>query len=358
MIFKFFCQRCIGITRIFWKQWYQRRVRARELELDAVAKNGVIVNWAISEHIEDAGVHSGDATMLCPTDTVPDKIAHRLREIGAVIASALKISGPMNVQFLWKGNEVLVIECNLRASRSFPFVSKVYDIDFIDTATKVFLRKEGIHPNPGCGRRLDYVGCKAPQFSFQRIHGADPVLGVEMASTGEVACFGRNKYEAFLKSYLSVPSNFKMPKVADVIISGQVPVEFGTTISSLIDMGYIVHAQKHVFEENFSHLFNSPSVVQTHSNEEEMDLITHKKVSIVFNFPDPEETLHNYYVRRRSVDFGIPLMNNLRVAQFMVESLRQLDSLRVENYHDYYSKDAPHTPNSFALPIASKWKRE
>jgi len=328
---------------------------AKELELDAVAKDGVIINWAISEHIEDAGVHSGDATMLCPSDSVPLSISNRLREIGAVIASALQISGPMNVQYLWKGEDVLVIECNLRASRSFPFVSKVYDIDFIATATKIFLKRDhDMKPNPLCGRPLEYVGCKAPQFSFQRIHGADPVLGVEMASTGEVACFGRNKYEAFLKGYLSVPSNFKMPKVNDVIVSGNPPEEFGKTMLTLIDLGYKIHAQKHVIEPKFSHLLKSPAVHLIESEQHIIDAIKKKKVSIVFNFPDPDEDIINYQIRRLSVDFGIPLMNNLRVGAFMVESLKNLDSLKVEHYADYYSgiKDK----NVLELPIKTKWR--
>eukprot|EP01127_Copromyxa_protea_P021572 TRINITY_DN7463_c0_g1_i2.p1 TRINITY_DN7463_c0_g1~~TRINITY_DN7463_c0_g1_i2.p1 ORF type:complete len:1124 (+),score=319.88 TRINITY_DN7463_c0_g1_i2:152-3523(+) len=327
---------------------------AKEIELDAVAKEGTIINWAISEHIEDAGVHSGDATMLCPPDCIPTHISNRIREIGAVIASALQISGPMNVQFLWKGEEVLVIECNLRASRSFPFVSKVYDIDFIGTATHVFLGKPGIKPNPLCGRPLDYVGCKAPQFSFQRIHGADPVLGVEMASTGEVACFGRNKYEAFLKGYLSVPSNFKMPKNKDVIISGNVPEEFSQSMLTLIDLGYQIHAQQEILESKFGAILKSPSVHILANESDVLEKIKTKQVSIVFNFPDPEENEINYVIRRMSVDFGIPLMNNLRVGDFMVQSLKHLDSLAVENYADYYSSAKPETAINH-LSIKSKW---
>jgi len=255
---------------------------------------------------------------------------------------------------LWKGDEVLVIECNLRASRSFPFVSKVYDIDFIGTATRIFLGREGIKPNLHCGRPLDYVGCKAPQFSFQRIHGADPVLGVEMASTGEVACFGRNKYEAFLKGYLSVPSNFKMPHVRDVIVSGNIPDEFIKTIHSLIDMGYKIHGVKSSIEPKFGNLLKSPSVVVLPNEDAAIAVIRKKAASIVFNFPDPEEDEVNYKLRRTSVDFGVPLLTNLRVAEFMVQSLNHLDSLAIENYHDYYGTVKATDINH--LKIKSKWR--
>lgn len=316
---------------------------ARELELDAVANKGQIVNWAISEHVEDAGVHSGDATMICPSDTVPSDVAARLREIGSIIASALKISGPMNVQFLWKEKEILVIECNLRASRSFPFVSKVYDINFIETATKIFLEQE-IRYNEDCGRPLDYTGCKAPQFSFQRIHGSDPVLGVEMASTGEVACFGRNKYEAFLKAYLSVPSNFKMPQNDTIILSGALPKELLPSIKDLQAMGYKIFGETAVITKLFGEEFlKSKNVTGYKSSAEVFALIESKKVDIVFNYPEPEEEAYNYLIRRKAVDFGVPLMNNLRVSQFICESLKTVKTINCESYEDYYHPDKKRT---------------
>jgi len=314
---------------------------AREIEFDAVACKGKVANWAISEHIEDGGVHSGDATMLCPTDTVPPEIATRIKEIGYIIASALQISGPMNVQYLWKGKDVLVIECNLRASRSFPFVSKVYDIDFIETATRIFLGQD-IGLNPNCGKPLPYVGCKGPQFSFQRIHGADPVLGVEMASTGEVACFGRDKYEAFLKAYLSVPSNFKVPKVFAAILSGAIPEEFVPSITQLINMGYKLHGEKKVLEKCVgAQVLKSPALTLHDNPDDLFNLIAKKQVAVVFNFPDASEEDYNYLLRRKSVDFGVPLMNNLRVSQFMVEALKRHQSLVCESYEDYYNTTGP-----------------
>lgn len=333
-------------------------VGAKEIELDAVAKDGAIVNWAISEHIEDAGVHSGDATMLCPPDSVPIHISNRIREIAAVISSALQISGPMNIQFLWKDDSVLVIECNLRASRTFPFVSKVYDIDFIGTATQIFLGKDNVKPNPLCGRPLDYVGCKAPQFSFRRIHGADPVLGVEMTSTGEVACFGRNKYEAFLKGYLAVhPFNFNLPQVRDLLLTGNVPLEFGKSLAMLVDMGYRIHAPRHVIVPKFQSLLKNPAVNVIEDYAGVVAMIKEKKVSIVFNFPDLEEDEINYQIRRLTVEFSIPLMNNLRVSDFMVQALHHLDSLKMENYADYYSTTKPDKVIP-TLYIKTKWASE
>jgi len=277
--------------------------------------------------------------MICPTDTVTPQAASRIREIGSIIAKALQISGPMNVQYLWKGDKILVIECNLRASRSFPFVSKVYDINFIETATKIFLDRDVV-PNPECGKTLNYVGCKAPQFSFQRIHGSDPVLGVEMASTGEVACFGRNKYEAFLKSYLSVPSNFKMPKKKSVILSGAIPEEFIPSVVELIDIGYTIHGEQALLTSKLgASLIKSPSVKTHNTHEDLLKLVAKKDVDIVFNFPDSEEAEYNYVLRRKSVDFGVPLMNNIRVSQFMVQALKRNKSLACESYEDYYIHD-------------------
>jgi len=220
---------------------------------------------------------------------------------------------------------------------TFPFVSKVYDIDFIETATKIFLG-EDVQANPGCGKPLPYVGCKAPQFSFQRIHGADPVLGVEMASTGEVACFGRDKYEAFLKAYLSVPSNFKVPKIKAAVLSGSIHEEFVPSITQLISMGYQLHGEKEVLTKCLGKQFlKSPSVSLYDNSDPLFELISKKKVAMVFNFPDPHEPDYNYLLRRKSVDFGVPLMNNLRVSQFRVEAIKRHENLPCERYEEYYT---------------------
>ncbi|GAG41295.1 unnamed protein product, partial [marine sediment metagenome] len=182
---------------------------AKEIEIDAVANKGEIVIYAISEHVENAGVHSGDATMVLPPQRTYLETIRRIKKTARKLAKALNITGPFNVQFIAKENEIKVIECNLRSSRSFPFVSKVFKKNFIDLATRVILGKE-IPPIDKSSLDLDYVGVKAPQFSFSRLRGADPISHVEMASTGEVGCIGDDLYEAFLKSVISI--GFKFPK--------------------------------------------------------------------------------------------------------------------------------------------------
>ena len=181
---------------------------AKEIEFDAVADRGEIINYAISEHIENAGVHSGDATLLLPSMKLYTETERRIRLIAKAIAKSLHITGPFNIQLLAKNNDVKVIECNLRASRTFPFISKTFDFNFIELATRVMV---GLPYKRGniVLRDLNYVGCKAPMFSFTRLSGADPTTGVEMASTGEVACYGESVSEAFLKALLSTNFHFK-----------------------------------------------------------------------------------------------------------------------------------------------------
>merc|ERR1719261_1445267 len=175
---------------------------AKEVELDAVGQNGKIINYAIAEHVENAGVHSGDATLLLPAQKLFVETHRRVKKIGQKICRALKISGPFNIQFMCKENEVKVIECNLRASRSLPFISKTYNVNFIELATRAMVglpvQAASIQPMD-----IDFVACKVPVFSFGRLKNSDPRLGVEMQSTGEVACFGQNQHEAFLKSFLA-----------------------------------------------------------------------------------------------------------------------------------------------------------
>ncbi len=211
---------------------------ALEIEFDGVAAQGVVVAHAISEHIENAGVHSGDATLILPPQSLSSYYVDRVKDISARIALALKVTGPLNIQFLAKGAEVSVIECNLRASRSFPFVSKTVGSDFIAAATKVMLgldvSKDGL-PNLSCAPRPEkFVGIKAPMFSFTRLRGADPVLGVEMASTGEVACFGENVHEAFLKSLLA--TNFELPAPGKAILVSATPAQLQTLAASIHEL--------------------------------------------------------------------------------------------------------------------------
>merc|ERR1719288_82475 len=190
---------------------------AKEVELDAVAERGKLLNYAIAEHVENAGVHSGDASLLLPAQKLFVETQRRVKQIGQKLCRELKISGPFNIQFICKENEVKVIECNLRASRSLPFISKTYNVNFIDLATRVML---GMHVQSVMMQPIDmdYICCKVPMFSFGRLKNSDPRLGVEMQSTGEVACFGVHQYEAFLKAMIA--TGFKLPKkTMNILIS-------------------------------------------------------------------------------------------------------------------------------------------
>lgn len=215
--------------------------QAKEIEMDAIAKNGKMVMHYISEHVENAGVHSGDATLIHPPQDLDPETVRQIEEATAKIGNALNVTGPFNIQFIAKNNEIKVIECNLRAARSFPFVSKVTGIDAIEMATKVMLGLP-VEPYPDPGLPTDYVGVKVPQFSFSRLTGADPVLGVEMASTGEVACFGRDKYEAYLKALLS--TGFVRPKknILFSIGSFREKVELLPSVQRLSAAGYSIFA--------------------------------------------------------------------------------------------------------------------
>src|SRR5438034_8661609 len=216
---------------------------AKELEIDAVASNGDVIVSAISEHIENAGVHSGDATLVLPPQRTYPETLRKIRKITRKIASSLKIHGPFNIQFIAKGNEVKVIECNLRASRSFPFVSKILKLNFIELATRVMMG-QNVPKYNGSLLDFDYVGVKAPQFSFARLDGADPTLGVEMASTGEVACLGDDFEEAFLKALLAV--GYRLP-VRNVLLSTgpvQAKAAFLDGCRLLQDLGLTLYATR------------------------------------------------------------------------------------------------------------------
>lgn len=216
---------------------------AKEIEIDAVAQHGNIVCYAISEHVEHAGVHSGDATIVFPPQKTYLETVRRIKKITRQIAKKLKISGPFNIQFLAKENDIKVIECNLRASRSFPFVSKVLKVNFIEIATRVMLGEKVDQSNKSLFE-LDHVSVKAPQFSFTRLQGADPILGVEMSSTGEVACLGDDFYEALLKSMMSV--GFKYPKKNILLSTGptESKAELLNSVKSLKKQGYCLYATK------------------------------------------------------------------------------------------------------------------
>ena len=301
-------------------------VHAREIEIDAVADNGNIVLWAISEHIEDAGIHSGDATLVLPPQTLYISTIRRVKKIAAEMARALQITGPFNAQFLAKDNEVKVIECNLRASRSFPFVSKVTGQNFAAEATRRMLGVSRTINNNSLD--LDYVGVKAPMFSFARLDGVDPLLGVEMASTGEVGCLGLDLDEALLSSMRA--TGFRPPKTGVLLSLGptrekysfadeaQTIVEslklplFATegTAAMLAELGIPCQAVGKASGDNVS----------------AMELIDRGDIDLVINVPREYDSLgrpDGYLIRRRAVDAGVPLLTDLKLASAVVGALRR-----------------------------------
>ncbi|NOY95516.1 MAG: carbamoyl-phosphate synthase large subunit, partial [Chlorobi bacterium] len=297
--------------------------QAKEIEIDAVANKGKMVAYAISEHVEFAGVHSGDATIVFPPQKLYIETIRRVKRISREIAEALEITGPFNMQFLAKDNDIKVIECNLRASRSFPFVSKVMKINLIDIATKVMLGVPVEKPDESLFE-LDYVGVKAPQFSFARLLKADPVLGVDMASTGEVGCIGETYYEAILKAMLSVGYTF--PKKNILISSGpsRSKVELLESARMLKERGY------NLFATEGTHRFFSENGVENtllHWPDEEdrqpntIEYIKNKKIDLVINIPKnytKRELKNGFMIRRNSIDFNVPLITNARVASAFI----------------------------------------
>ena len=318
---------------------------ARELEMDAVARDGVLVASAVSEHVENAGVHSGDATLVLPPQRTYLETVRRIRRISARIAGALRINGPFNIQFLAKNNEVSVIECNLRASRSFPFVSKVLRHNFIEVAAGVMMGR----PVPvmagkmsGSAHDLDYVGVKAPQFSFTRLEGADPVLGVEMASTGEVGCLGDDFEEAFLKALLAV--GFRLPVKSVLLSTG--PIEskaaFLESARALQAMGVTIHATRGTADFLRQHGVEAASLFWPTEDRSPnaLDLISARRVDLVINIPKNTgevELRNDYLIRRKAADLGIPLMTNIQLAQRFVEALakKPLVELQIKSWQEY-----------------------
>ncbi|MCF7741352.1 MAG: ATP-grasp domain-containing protein, partial [Candidatus Marinimicrobia bacterium] len=298
---------------------------AKEIEMDAVAQNGEIVTYAISEHVENAGVHSGDATMVLPPQRTYLETIRKIRIIGRKIASKLNINGPFNIQFIAKNNQVKVIECNLRTSRSFPFVSKVMKENFIDLATKVIM-KVPVEKNLNSLFELDYVGVKAPQFSFTRLKGADPNLGVEMASTGEVGCLGQNFDEAFLKALNSVGYHFDIESVlfstgpieskAELLDAARYFQKVGTkfyategTAKFLNSNGFPVERLHWPLDEN------QPNII---------DYLKNGKIDLVINIPknyQKEELTNGYLIRRAAIDYNVMLITNRQLAMRFIEAL-------------------------------------
>ncbi len=315
---------------------------AKEIEIDAVAKNGKIITHAISEHVENAGVHSGDATLVLPAQKIYLETKKQIEAIAQKIAGSLNITGPFNIQFLAKDNKVMVIECNLRASRSFPFVSKVTGVNFIKVATQAILNPNQLPTASYQLPAMHHVGVKAPQFSFTRIRGADPILRVEMSSTGEVACFGKDVYEAFLKSQLA--TGIKMPeKSVFVSIGGDKnKARFLETAKTLASLGLKIYATSGSSEYLKKHGIKSTILFKIHENKTPtiLDYLTNKKVDMVINIFDSYEAMHTgdgYKIRRATLDFGIPLLTNLQNAELFVESLarKKLEDLKALPWNEY-----------------------
>nr|MBD3623708.1 carbamoyl-phosphate synthase (glutamine-hydrolyzing) large subunit [Sunxiuqinia sp.] len=315
---------------------------AKEIEIDAVADKGEVVAYAISEHVEFAGVHSGDATIVFPPQKLYVETIRRIKRISREIAKALEISGPFNMQFLAKDNDIKVIECNLRASRSFPFVSKVMKINLIEIATQVMLGVPYLKPDKSLFE-LDYVGVKAPQFSFARLLNADPVLGVDMSSTGEVGCIGENFYEALLKAMLSVGYNF--PKKNILISSGPArsKLEMLNSARMLVEKGYNVFATEgtHRFlRENKvkSTMLHWPDEEDQHPNT--IEYLREKKIDLVVNIPKnytKRELSNGYKIRRNSIDYNVPLITNARLASAFIYSFckHTPDEITIKHWGEY-----------------------
>ncbi len=315
--------------------------QAKEIEIDAVAKNGELVAYAISEHVEYAGVHSGDATMIFPAQKIYFETLRRIKKISRQIAKALNISGPFNMQFLAKDNDIKVIECNLRASRSFPFVSKVLKTNLIDLATQVMLGKEVKKPSSTIFD-LDYIGVKAPQFSFSRLSKADPVLGVDMSSTGEVGCIGDDYYEAILKSMLSVGYNF--PKKNILLSTGPTrsKTELLESCRLMADKGYQLFATPGTAKFLEMNEIKCTTLFWPDENKHPntLEYLREKKIDLVINIPKDltsSELSNDYTIRRSAVDFNIPLITNDRLASAFLTAICKLgpEDIKIKSWDEY-----------------------
>ena len=315
---------------------------AKEIEMDAVAQDGEIMAYAISEHIEFAGVHSGDATIQFPPQKLYVETMRRIKRISRQIAKKLHINGPFNIQFMARDNDILVIECNLRASRSFPFVSKVLKLNLIDLATKIMLGAPVEKPNKNLFD-LDYVGIKASQFSFNRLQKADPVLGVDMSSTGEVGCLGDDTSTALLKSMLSV--GHRIPKKTILLSTGgaKQKAEMLDAAKMLKQHGYELYAtvgtSKYLTENGIENtLVYMPS--DEGQQPQALDLLHEKKIDMVVNMPKdltPRELTNGYKIRRAAIDLNVPLITNSRLASAFISAFCNvsLDDIDIKAWGEY-----------------------
>lgn len=317
--------------------------QAKEIEFDGVAKDGVVLIDAISEHVEFAGVHSGDATLVFPPQKLYFETIRRIRKIASEIAKSLNITGPFNMQLLAKDNDIKVIECNLRASRSFPFVSKVMDYNFVELATKAMLNGAIPTQMPSMFE-LENIGVKASQFSFSRLSKADPVLGVDMASTGEVGCIGPDYYDAILKSMLSV--GYRIPKKSVLISSGPIrsKIELLQSTQMLQEKGYKIYGTRGTAKFLSENGVEIEAVAWPDEKGEKtaLDLIRSKEVDFVINIPknlSENELFNDYQIRRAAIDLNVPLVTNARLASAFIYSFckKSQETLDINTYSHYLS---------------------
>ena len=313
----------------------------KEIEFDAVADKGEVIEYAISEHIEYAGVHSGDATMVFPAQNIYFSTIRRIKKISRRIAKELNISGPFNIQYLAKGSDIKVIECNLRASRSFPFVSKILKRNFIDTATRIMLDAPYERPDKS-EFDIDRIGVKASQFSFARLQNADPVLGVDMSSTGEVGCLGDDFNEALLNAMIA--TGYNIPGKNILVSSGGLKgkVDLLEPIKRLQQSGYAIFATEGTAKFLGENGVNATAVSWPDEDGENkvMDMIADHKFDLIINVPKnhtKRELTNGYRIRRGAIDHNIPLMTNVRLAKVFIDAFcsMKLDDIKIKSWQEY-----------------------
>ena len=340
---KEFLQMAKEVSKEFPVVVSQFMLDTKEIEFDAVAKNGEVVEYAISEHIEFAGVHSGDATLVFPAQKIYFETARRIKRISRQIAKELNISGPFNIQYLAKNNEIKVIECNLRASRSFPFVSKILKRNFIETATRIMLDAPYSKPDKSAFD-IDWIGIKASQFSFSRLHKADPVLGVDMSSTGEVGCMGDDFNEALLNAMISV--GFSIPKKAVMFSTGAAKskVELLESSRMLAKKGYQIYATSGTATFLNAHGVQTTPVFwpdeRPDAENNVMTMIAEHKFDLIVNIPKnhtKRELTNGYKIRRGAIDHNIPLITNARLASAFVNAFCDMDEkdIQIKPWQEY-----------------------
>lgn len=322
----------------------QFMTETKEIEFDAVADHGEVVEYAISEHVEFAGVHSGDATMVFPAQQIYFSTARQIKKISRAIAKELNISGPFNIQYLAKGREVKVIECNLRASRSFPFVSKVLKRNFIETATRIMLDAPYTRPDKSAFD-IDRIGVKASQFSFARLQNADPVLGVDMSSTGEVGCLGDDYDEALLNALIA--TGYTIPQKSVLISSGEARSKVDLLDASLLlqKCGYEIYGTEGTAK------FLNENGVKAHkvswpdedAHDNVMNMIGEHKFELIVNIPknhSKRELTNGYRIRRGAIDHNIPLITNVRLAKAFIHAFcsLKLSDIKIKSWQEYDEK--------------------